>query len=114
MSVYIADIGFTKVADHWGKSISELAFESCKTILENPTVKPDALIVSNAFSELTSSQANLGPLVADRIGLDGIEAFSVESSGASGAVSCSCCELYDQIRTGKINPDCRGREDARH
>jgi len=87
MSVYISDIGFTKVADHWGKSISELAFESCKSILENPEVKPDVLIVSNAFSELTSSQANLGPLVADRIGLDNIEAFSVESSGASGAVA---------------------------
>ena len=87
MSVYISDIGFTKVTDHWGKSISELAFESCKTILEKPEVKPDALIVSNAFSELTSSQANLGPLVADRIGLDGIDAFSVEPSGASGAVA---------------------------
>ncbi len=87
MTVYVADIGFTRVGDHWGKSMSELAFESCKAILERASIKPDALIVSNAYSELTSSQSNLGPLIADKVGLDNVEAFSVESGGASGAVA---------------------------
>jgi acetyl-CoA C-acetyltransferase len=87
MSVYVSDVGFTKVGDHWAKSLSELAFEACKPILERVPVKPDALIVSNAYSEITSSQSNLGPLVANEVGLDNLEAFSVESSGASGAAA---------------------------
>ncbi len=85
MDVYVTDIGYTRVTDHWGKSLSELAFEACKPILDRLTTKPDALLVSNAYSELTSSQSNLGPLIADEIGLENLEAFSVESSGASGA-----------------------------
>lgn len=87
LNVYIADYGLTRVTDHWGKSIAELAFDSAKPILDNWTIRPDALIVSNAYSEMTSSQSNLGPLVADRLGLANVEAFSVESSGASGAVA---------------------------
>ena len=87
MNVYVADIGYTKVADHWGKSLSELAFEACKPILDRLSFKPDALIVSNAYSEMTSSQSNLGPLIADEVGLENLEAFSVESSGASGATA---------------------------
>ena len=87
MSVYVADVGFTRVTDHWGKSISELAYEACKPVLERAESKPDVVIISNAFSELTSSQSNLGPLIADEVGLENVEAFSVESSGASGAVA---------------------------
>jgi acetyl-CoA C-acetyltransferase len=80
-------VGFTKVADHWGKSLAELAFDACRPVLERAPEKPDALIVSNAYSEMTSSQSNLGPLIADEVGLDNLEAFSVESSGASGAAA---------------------------
>ena len=87
MNVYVADIGYIKVADHWAKSLSELAFEACKPILDRLSSKPDALIVSNAYSEMTSSQSNLGPLIADEVGLENLEAFSVESSGASGATA---------------------------
>jgi acetyl-CoA C-acetyltransferase len=87
LTVFINDISFTRVTDHWGKSISELAFESSRPILERTDTIPDAVIVSNAYSELTSSQSNLGPLIADEIGLENVEAFSVESSGASGAVA---------------------------
>jgi len=36
---------------------------------------------------LTSSQSNLGPLIADALGLENVEALSVESSGASGAAA---------------------------
>lgn len=85
MTAHIANMGFVKVGDHWSQSISELAFSACKNIL-NQSVKPDALIVSNALSEL-SSQSNIGPLVADALGLEGIEAFKIESSGASGAAA---------------------------
>jgi acetyl-CoA C-acetyltransferase len=87
LSVYISDVGFTKVGDHWGKSIQELAFEACENLLKASRTKPGAVIVSNAFSELSSSQSNLGPLITESLGLDGVESLSVESSGASGAAA---------------------------
>ncbi|MGI0092346.1 MAG: beta-ketoacyl synthase N-terminal-like domain-containing protein, partial [Nitrososphaerales archaeon] len=87
MPAYISKIGYTKVGDHWSKSISELAFQACNGILKDATTRPEAIIVSNAFSELTSSQSNLGPLIADSLGLEGVDCFKVESSGASGSAA---------------------------
>ncbi len=83
--MFIRNIGFTKVGDHWGSSISELAFEASKKVLGD--IRPDAIIVANAYAELTSSQANLGSVIADAFDLDGPEAFRVESAGASGAAA---------------------------
>ena len=87
MAVYISDIGYVKVGDHWSSSLTELAFEASRNILKESPIKPEVLIVSNAFSEVTSSQSNLGPLVADSLGLDGVDSFKVESSGASGSAA---------------------------
>ncbi len=87
MSVYISNIGYVKVGDHWSSSLTELAFEASRNILKESPIKPEVLIVSNAFSEVTSSQSNLGPLVADSLGLDGVDSFKVESSGASGSAA---------------------------
>lgn len=86
-SAYISKVGFTKVGDHWSESITELAYQASKTILDESPAKPEALIVANAFSEVTSSQSNLGPLVAGALGLEGVDSFKVESSGASGAAA---------------------------
>ncbi len=83
--MYVSKVGFTKVGDHWAKSIPELAFEASKKILEDLAEGPDAVIVSNAFGELTSSQANLGPIVTEALGLINVRAFTVEAAGASGA-----------------------------
>ena len=85
MPAYITKVGFTKVGDHWNQSISELAFSACKKILKENS-KPEAVIVSNAFSELTS-QSSVGPMIADSLGLEGVDSFNVESSGASGGVA---------------------------
>jgi len=78
-------VGFTKVGDHWSKSIPELAFEASKKILDENSEGPDAVIVSNAYSELTSSQANLGPIIAEALGLNNVRALTVEAAGGSGA-----------------------------
>ena len=94
MSAYITKIGFVKVGDHWDKSISELGFSACKKILNESAVKPDAIIVSNAFSEL-ASQSNVGPLLADSLGLEGVDSFKVESSGASGAAAVHVANSFD-------------------
>ena len=76
------------MGDHWGKSIPELSFEAAKGIIKDVTEqRPSAVIVSNAYSVLTSSQGNLGPLISDALGLEGVDTFSVEASGASGAAA---------------------------
>jgi acetyl-CoA acetyltransferase len=85
LTAYISKVGFTKVGDHWNQSLSELAFNACKRMMIDGQ-KPDAIIVSNAFSELTS-QSNVGPLIADALGMEGVDSFNVESSGASGAAA---------------------------
>ena len=100
MSVFVSKIGFTKVGDHWRKSIAELAFDACKEVIDDGT-KPEAIVVSNAFAEITSSQSNLGPLVADALGLEDVETFKVESSGASGAVAIHVA--YTMINSGQVN-----------
>lgn len=99
MPSYISKVGFVKVGDYWSKSISELAFVACKNML-NESIKPDAVIVSNALSELTA-QSNIGPLVADALGLEGTEAFKIESSGASGAAAVHVADAM--ITSGQID-----------
>ncbi|MHB8567458.1 MAG: thiolase C-terminal domain-containing protein [Nitrososphaerales archaeon] len=99
-SVYVADIGLTKVGDHWNRSISELAFDAAKTILHNSSVGTEAIIVANAYSELTSSQAALGPLISDALELEGAEAFKVESAGASGGAAIHVA--YNLIKSGQV------------
>jgi acetyl-CoA C-acetyltransferase len=87
--VYILDVGLTKVGDHWKSSIQELAYESAKGLLHrnSRSIPFDGLVVANALSEISSSQQNLGPLIADALQLDNVEAIEVEAAGASGAAA---------------------------
>lgn len=80
---YIERIGFTKIGDHWGKSISDLAFDACKEILSDSAKKLDSLVVANAFGEISSSQGNVGALIADSLDTD-VPSYKVDASGASG------------------------------
>ncbi len=85
MSVHITKVGFTKVGDHWSKSLSELAYETCQQVLQSESDRPDTIVVANALGEISSSQGNLGALIADGLQLEDIAAYKVEASGASGA-----------------------------
>ncbi len=91
---YVASVGFTKVGDHWEKSLLDLAVEAGSSALKGaPKAKPDVLIVGNMFSAVGASQEHLGAMVAGALGLTGIPAFKVEAACASGAsafnVACS-------------------------
>lgn len=89
------------MGDHWSSSLTELAYQASKNILKENPIKPEVLIVSNAFSEVTSSQSNLGPLVADSLGLEGVDTFKVESSGASGSAALHVA--VNMISSGQTN-----------
>lgn len=98
MPAYITEIGFTKVGDHWGKSLSELAFEASKKVLQSGS-EPDAIVVSNALGEISSSQGNMGALIADGLQLEDVPAYKVDASGASGAEAVNVAT--NLIRSGQ-------------
>jgi acetyl-CoA C-acetyltransferase len=100
LGAFITKIGFTKVGDHWDKSLSEVAFEASKKIVLEETVQPDAIIVANALSELSSSQGNLGPVIADALDLQGVPAFRIEASGGSGGYAINLG--FNLINSGQM------------
>jgi len=88
-NVSIAGIGQTKVKEHWDKSLRHLAVEASLAALKDAHVdNADALYVGNMLSGQLTGQENLGALIADEIGMRGIEAFKVEAAcgGGGGAL----------------------------
>ncbi len=98
--VFITNVGMTKVGDHWNRSITELCFDAASKVLSSAPTNPEALIVANAYSELTSSQAALGPQVSDALELSSCDALKVESAGASGGAALHVA--YNLIRSGQV------------
>jgi acetyl-CoA C-acetyltransferase len=88
--VSIIGIGQTKVAEHWDRSLRHLAGDAILAAMEDAGLEPsgvDALYVGNMLSGLLTGQEHLGPLVADFVGLRGIEAVKVEAACGSGAAA---------------------------
>ncbi len=83
--IAIIGIGQTKIHEHWGLSIRELAGEAIFATQKNAGRKNfDALFVGNILSGLIDQQNNLGTLIADWVGFYG-EAVKIESACSSGA-----------------------------
>jgi acetyl-CoA C-acetyltransferase len=86
--VVIAGIGQVPVGEHWGISLRSLAARAILAALKDAKgLKPQALYVGNLLSPTLSHQQNLGALIADNVGLSGIEASTAEAAGASGAAA---------------------------
>jgi len=86
--VVIAGIGQTIVGEHWELSIRQLARLAVRAAIDDANgLKPEILIVGNSLAPEISHQAHLGALIADFVGLQGIEAFTVEAAGASGGAA---------------------------
>ena len=84
--VAIIGIGQTTVDEHWDKSLRELAGEAIfAAINDSGRTNIDGLFVGNMMSGMLSKQENLGTLIADWIGLSGIEAVKIEAACGSGA-----------------------------
>ncbi len=83
--VVIAGVGMTEVGEHWEISLRDLALLAVQETLEDAGgLRPGALYVANIHAPALSNQAHLGALIADYAGLTGIEASTIEASGASG------------------------------
>ena len=86
--VVIVGIGQTAVGEHWDTSLRELALRAIQAAQADAGgLQPQILVVGNMLAPMLSRQAHLGALIADFAGLNGIEAMTVESAGASGGAA---------------------------
>ncbi len=86
--VAIIGIGQTTVDEHWDKSLKELAGEAILGALSDAGYESaESLFIGNMLSGMLSKQENLGSLIADWIGLPGMEAEKVEAACGSGAAA---------------------------
>jgi len=84
-SVNIIGIGQTPVGEHWERPLKDLAGEAALAAIADAGVdRIDGLFVGNMLSPTLNRQMHLGALVADWIGLRGIEAVKIESACGSG------------------------------
>lgn len=92
--VAIIGIGQTVVAEQWDKSIREIAGEALIAALNDAGRKEvDGIYVGNMLSGILANQENLGALIADWVGLRGVEAVKIEAACGSGAAA---------VRTGMM------------
>jgi acetyl-CoA C-acetyltransferase len=86
--VSIVGFGQTQVGEHWDKSLRHLAGEAVMAAMQHAGIeRADVLYVGNMLSGDLTRQEHLGALVADFVGLRGIEAIKVEAACASGAAA---------------------------
>jgi len=86
--VFVAGVGFTKIAEHWDKDLEQLMAEAAVKALEDAGIPSvNAIYVGNMLGEALQEQAHLGTLTAENLGLTGVPAFRVEAAEASGAAA---------------------------
>ncbi len=84
----IIGIGQIPVGEHWESSLRMLAADAINAALKDAGVSGvDALYIGNAYGATYSSQSQLGALIADYAGLDGVEACTIEAGDASGGAA---------------------------
>lgn len=87
-SVAIIGVGITPVGEHWDTSLRALAAEALHAAMKDADIKTaDALFVGNAYGSSFTSQSQLGALIADYAGLNGLEAVTQDAAEASGAAA---------------------------
>ncbi len=100
--VYVAGAGFTKIAEHWEKSLEQLMAEAAAKALEDAGISGvNSIYVANMAAEALQEQAHLGALLAEDLNLSGIPAFRVEAAEASGAAAVYAAS--SEILSGKAD-----------
>ncbi len=87
-NVSVVGIGQTQVGEHWDRSLRDLATEAALNALRDAHVDhADAIFVGNMLSGQLTGQENLGALIADEVGLRGVDTLKVEAACGSGAAA---------------------------
>ena len=86
-NVAILGIGQIPVREHWEQAIHQLAVGAGRAaLLDAGRTQVDAIYIGNMNSDGLSQQTNLGPKVADHLGLWGVEAVRLEAAcGSAGS-----------------------------
>lgn len=93
-NVSIVGVGQTCVKEHWDRSLRDLSVEALLAALDDAHVdRVDAIYVGNMLSGELAGQEHLGALIADELGLEGVEAFKVEAACSSGAAAARAAYL---------------------
>src|ERR1700682_153052 len=88
LEIAIIGIGQTTIAEHWDKSLRELAGEAVLSALADAgRERVDGVFVGNMLSGPLNHQENLGALITDWAGLRGTEAVKIEAACGSGAAA---------------------------
>lgn len=86
--IYILGIGQTPVSKETDEPIRQLAAQAVRAALADAQLeRVEALFLGNMLSGMLSQQQQLGALVADTVGLRGIEAATAEAACSSGAAA---------------------------
>nr|WP_290666509.1 thiolase domain-containing protein [Ardenticatena sp.] len=100
--VAIVGIGQTPVREHWDKGVRDLAVEAVLDAMADAHIeRADALYVGNMLSGKLSGQEHLGALIADYVGLEGIEAVKVEA--ACGSAAATLRQAILAVQSGAVN-----------
>ncbi len=86
--VNVIGIHAIPVSEYWDKSLRHLAHDAIMGALKDAGVdRVDALVVGNTLASFLAEQGHLGALIADFVGLRGVEAVRVDAADASGAAA---------------------------
>ena len=97
--IVIAGIGQIPVDEHYTLDLRSMGVKALiQAMHDSGDLKPDALYIGNLLSSMISHQSNLGALFTDYARLDGIESYTTEAAGASGAAALRQAVLA--IRSG--------------
>ena len=100
--VVIAGIGQIPVGEHYDLSLRSMGVQALtRALRDSGNLQPEALYIGNMLAPVISHQSNLGALFTDYGHLAGIESFSAEAAGASGAAALRLA--YLAIRSGYVN-----------
>ena len=100
--IVITGIGQVPVGEHWDVSIRQLASRAILAAIQGAGgQKPQAMYIANALGSSLSRQANLGALLTNDCGLEGVEGTTVEAAGASGGAALRTA--YLALRSGLVD-----------
>lgn len=100
--VIVAGAGQTPVGEHWEISLRALAAEAILAALKDAGgLKPQVIYVANMLAVSASRQANLSALLAEDVGLNGVEGVTVEAADASGGAALRMAFLA--VRSGAVD-----------
>jgi acetyl-CoA C-acetyltransferase len=86
--VIVAGIGQVQVGELWERSLREIAAAAIlAAVKESGNLVPEVMYIGNMLAVSASQQANLGALLAEDVGMIGLEGVTVEAADASGGAA---------------------------